>query len=210
MRVAFCVSGRGALFRAAVRHSAELGIEPALLVTESTSVADLSSFATENAVPEVRLSADDRQRFDDDLRRALMEASVDLVSLTFDRIVPSDVVAAFRGRMINVHPALLPAFPGTRAIDRLLESGTRIGGATIHEVTDEVDGGPVVAQAVVATVPGETPTSYGARMYEVLERMYLDVLRWYADGAIEHDDVGHVVVRGAVYGSLPISPARQT
>jgi phosphoribosylglycinamide formyltransferase-1 len=176
------------------------------LVTETKSAAELSAFAHAHEVPEVRLEPKDREAFERDLMQALLDADVGLVSLTFDRIVPPAIVAAFQGRIINVHPALLPGFPGTRAIDRLLESGVRFGGATIHEVTDEVDGGPTVAQAVVPTIPGESVASYGARMYAALEPMYLDVLRWYADGLIEHDDHGRVVVKGADYGSLPVSP----
>jgi len=206
MRVAFCVSGRGSLFRAAVSQAVTIGIRPVLLVTETKSSAELDAFARDHGLPHVRLDPKPRDAFDRELARVLQEADADLISLTFDRILPAEIVRAHAGRIINVHPALLPAFAGTRGVERTLESGARIGGATVHEVIDEVDAGPIIAQAVVGTIPGESPDDYGRRMYAVLEPMFLTVLRWYAEGRVEHDDAGRVVVRRAVYGTLPVNP----
>jgi phosphoribosylglycinamide formyltransferase-1 len=189
-----------------VLRAEEIGIEPVILITETKASPSLTAFARQHEVAEVRLDPISRDAFENDLSRALIAARADLVSLTFDRIVPPAIVEAFRGRMINVHPGLLPAYPGRRAIERLIESGALFGGATIHEVTDNIDGGPIVAQAVVATIPGDTVETYGARMYALLEPMYLDVLRWYVAGSVVHDDAGRVVVRGAEYGTLPVSP----
>jgi phosphoribosylglycinamide formyltransferase 1 len=203
VRAAFCVSGRGSLFRAAV---AKRDVEPVLLVTEMKSAPDLDDFAREHGVPQVRLNPIPRDLFNDDLTRVLVEANVDLIALTFDRILPAELVRHYAGRIINVHPALLPAFAGMRGIERTLESGARFGGATIHEVIEAVDAGPIIAQAVVATIPGEPGEDYGRRMYALLEPMFLDVLRWYAEGRVEHDPAGRVVVRGATYGTLPVSP----
>jgi phosphoribosylglycinamide formyltransferase-1 len=142
-----------------------------------------------------------------DLGEALAAAAPELVVLTFDRIVPPSVLDAYPGRILNVHPALLPAFPGMRALERTVESGARVGGATIHEVVEAVDAGPIVAQAVLATDPSESVEAFGARMYALLEPMFLQVLHWYAQGRVGHDDSGRVIVRGATYGTLPISPA---
>jgi phosphoribosylglycinamide formyltransferase-1 len=206
MKVAFCVSGRGSLFRAAVSQAEAIGIRPVLLVTETKSSTELDAFARDHGVRQVRLDPNPRDAFDRDLARVLQEADADLISLTFDRILPAEIVRAHAGRIINVHPALLPAFAGTHGIERTLESGARFGGATVHEVIDEVDAGPVIAQAVLGTIPGESPDDYGRRMYALLEPMFLTVLGWYADGRVEHDAAGRVVVRGAVYGTLPVNP----
>jgi phosphoribosylglycinamide formyltransferase 1 len=206
VKVAFCVSGRGSLFRAAVSHAEAIGILPALLVMESKASADLDAFAREHGVAHVRLDPQPRASYDRDLVRVLLGTKVDLIALTFDRILPTDLVHAYERRIINVHPALLPAFAGMRGIERTLESGARFGGATVHEVIDAVDAGPIVAQAVVPTMPGESQHVYGRRMYTLLEPMFLAVLRWYAEGRIEHDAAGHVIVRGATYGVLPVSP----
>ncbi len=207
MRMAFCVSGGGALFRAAVSNAQELAIEPVLLITERKASTALTEFARQHGITEVRLDPAPREEFDRRLTQVLTEADPDLTALTFDRILPPPLVAAFAGRIINVHPALLPSFPGTRAIERLMDSGARFGGATIHEVVDEVDVGPIVAQAVLATIPDESLESYGRRMYALLEGMFLDVLRWYAQGAVGHDASGRVVIQGARYGTLPVSPS---
>jgi phosphoribosylglycinamide formyltransferase 1 len=206
VRVAFCVSGRGSLFRAAVERREAIGIEPALLITETKTSAELDAFARERQIPHDRLDPKPRDVFDRELTRRLVDADVDLIALTFDRILPPDLVRHYAGRIINVHPALLPAFAGMRGIERTLESGARFGGATIHEVIDAVDAGPIIAQAVVATIPGESIDDYGRRMYALLESMFLDVLRWYAEGRVTHDGNGRVVVRGATYGTLPVSP----
>ena len=191
MRVAFCVSGHGSLFRAAVSRAAEVGIEPVLLVMETKAAPDLDRLG----VPAVRVEKIAQ------LGPALDDAQPDLVVLTFDRIVPGDVVA--RHRMVNVHPALLPSFAGMRGMERTLESGAAFGGATMHEVIEEVDAGPIVAQCVVGTIPGEPLEDYGRRVYALLEPMYLQVLRWYAEGRVGRDGK----VRDARYGALPINPA---
>jgi len=205
MRAGFCVSGQGSLFRAAVRRRADTGAEPALLVLETKAATDLDDFAAANGVAIVRLDPRDRAAFDRGLSAALAEAKLDLVALTFDRIIPASLVAAHR--MINVHPSLLPAFAGNRGIERTLESGVRIGGATIHEVVEAVDAGPIIAQAAVEIAPHDTVQSYGARLYTLLEPLFLQVLRWYAEGRVERDGRGRVVVRGARYDALPVVPA---
>jgi phosphoribosylglycinamide formyltransferase-1 len=206
VKVGFCVSGRGSLFRAAVSQAERIGIEPSILVTENTASPDLDAFAREHGVAHVRLEHQPRDASDRELVRVLLGSQLDLIALTFDRILPTDLVHAYERRIINVHPALLPAFAGMRGIERTLESGARFGGATVHEVIDAVDAGPIVAQAVVPTMPGESQHEYGGRMYALLEPMFLAVLRWYTEGRIEHDAAGQVIVRGAKYGVLPVSP----
>jgi len=207
LRAAFCVSGYGSLFRAAVRERERTRVEPALLVLETKSAADLDALAAANGIAAVRLDPRDRTLFDAGLTRILIDANVDLIALTFDRILPPPLVAAYARRIINVHPALLPAFAGMRGIERTLESGVRIGGATIHEVIDAVDAGPIIAQAAVDVRADDTAQSYGARMYEQLEPMFLQILRWYADGRAVRDAAERIAIRDARYDSLPIVPA---
>ncbi|HEX9985179.1 MAG TPA: formyltransferase family protein [Thermoanaerobaculia bacterium] len=205
-RVGFCVSGNGLLFRAAVTRATELGIVPSLLIARPKAAADLEAFCETHGVPMTRLPILTREAFDAQLTDLCLGSPLDLLALTFDRIIPPAVVAHYARRMINVHPSLLPAFPGTNGLVDTLASGARFGGATIHEVVDAVDAGPIVAQAVVPTIPGESPEEFGRRMYALLEPMFLQVLRWYAERRVEHDSDGRVVVRGARYGVLPVSP----
>ena len=112
MRVGFCVSGNGSLFRAAVLHRAELPIEPLLVITETKAAADIETFSSQNGLRCVRLDPADRPTFDRALTATLIAADLDLIALTFDRVLPPEVVRHYAGRVINVHPALLPAFGG--------------------------------------------------------------------------------------------------
>lgn len=207
LRVGFCVSGNGSLFRAAVEQIDAALIDPAVLILERKAAPDLERFAAAAGISSVRLDPSDRPAFDRDLTALLVDAGLDLIALTFDRVLPPPLVRHYAGRIINVHPALLPAFAGMHGMRRTLASGARFGGATIHEVVDEVDAGPIVAQAVVGTIPGESPDDYGRRVYEILEPMYLQVIAWYGEGRVEHDGEGRVVIRDARYGTLPVSPA---
>ena len=207
MKAGFCVSGNGSLFRSAVVQRELLSIEPRLVVVETKAAADLELFSSANGVRCVRLDPVDRPAFDRELTRTLIEAELDLIALTFDRVLPPDLVCHYAGRIINVHPALLPAFAGMRGIERTLASGSRIGGATVHEVIDAVDAGPIIAQLAITVLVEDTVQSYGARMYKLLEPMFLQVLRWYAEGRVRHDESGRIIVRDACYDALPIVPA---
>jgi phosphoribosylglycinamide formyltransferase-1 len=207
MRVGFCVSGNGSLFRAAVTRRDELPIQPVVLVTETKAAGDLEVFSSTNGLRCVRLDPANRQVFDRDVTANLIEAKLDLLALTFDRVIPPELVRHYAGRVINVHPALLPAFVGMHAMRRTLASGARFGGATIHDVVDEVDAGAIIAQAVVPTVPGEAMAEYGLRVYALLEPMFLQVISWYAEERVERVDGERIVVRGARYGTLPVAPA---
>jgi phosphoribosylglycinamide formyltransferase-1 len=210
MRVGFCVSGVGLLFRAAVQRREELGIEPRLLIARPNSAPDLEEFCTAHDVPMVRLPKLPREEFNRTFSDLCIGADADLFSVTFDRIVPPNVVQHYAHRMINIHPSLLPAFAGTNGTHDTLEAGARFGGATIHEIVDTVDAGPIVAQCVLATVPGEALDAFRLRLFELLEPMYLQVMKWYAEGRVGHDEAGRVVVRGATYGVLPIAPALES
>ena len=206
-RVGFCVSGVGLLFREAVRRRNELGIEPVLLIARPNAADDLDEFCAKENVPMVRMPKMPREEFDREFSSLCIGANADLFSVTFDRIVPPDVVRHYERRMINIHPSLLPAFSGTSGTYDTLMSGARFGGATIHEIVDVVDAGPIVAQCVLATIPGETLDAFRLRLFEFLEPMYLQVLKWYAEGRVGHDSAGRVVVQGARYGELPIAPS---
>jgi phosphoribosylglycinamide formyltransferase-1 len=210
VRVGFCVSGRGGLYRAALLHRQSIGFDASLLVTETKSAVDLEAASAEHGVRAVRLDPSERTAFNRDLTRVLVEADLDLIVLTFDRVLPAELVRACERKIINVHPTLLPSFPGTRGIARTLASGALYGGSTIHEVVEEVDAGPIIAQAVLATIPDEPADEYGQRLYALLEPMYLQVLRWYAEGRVRHDPQGRVLVERARYGTFPISPALET
>ncbi len=118
---------------------------------------------------------------------ALLEAAaIEYVALAgFMRILSPDVVRAFGGRMLNVHPSLLPAFPGAHAVREALAWGARVSGVTVHLVDEEVDHGPIVLQESVPVMPGDDEGSLHARIQEVEHRLYPRAVRLLAEGRLK-------------------------
>jgi phosphoribosylglycinamide formyltransferase-1 len=114
-----------------------------------------------------------REAFDAALARAIDVHSPALVALAgFMRILTPGFVAHYRGRLINIHPSLLPAFPGLHTHRRAIEAGCRVAGVTVHEVTAELDHGPILAQAAVPVLPDDTPETLAARVLAQEHRIY--------------------------------------
>src|ERR1035441_9112903 len=148
-KVGFCVSGQGRLFRAAANQAVELGIQPALVVAERNASDELEAFCGHRGISFHRLSKGSRAEFDEEVFRVCSGAQLDLLALTFDKLIASSLVRHYQNRIINVHPALLPAFKGMRALEQIAESGARFAGATIHEVDEQMDHGPIIAQCIL-------------------------------------------------------------
>jgi len=205
-RVGFCVSGGGKLFRAAVLHRAVLGIVPALLVTHEKAAADLDDFCAKNNVAHARLNSKDRPAFNARLAPLLTDGKLDLLALTFDKILPPEILT--RGpRVVNVHMALLPAFKGLGGLSQALAAGAKVAGATLHEVTTEVDGGPIVAQCAVPVAALDTEETLGKKVFARLLPLYLQTLAWYAQGRVARDDRGRLWIKNADYSRPESSPA---
>lgn len=137
---------------------------------------------------EVHLLRDhpDRAAYDRRLVEALKAHGVEWVCLSgYMRLVTPDFLNAFPHRVLNVHPALLPAFPGLHAQQQTLAHGTRIAGATIHLVDDGTDTGPIVAQGVVPVLPTDTLPELTARILRMEHRLYPLALRWAAEGRLK-------------------------
>lgn len=207
-RTAFCVSGTGRIFRAAVECASSLGIEMALLIAEQRADASLDEFCRAHGVPVVRLPAAPRKAIDELLSATLLSRQLDLVCLTFDKLVPAKVVEKYGRRMLNLHMGLLPGTEGLHPLRRTLASGARFGGATIHEVTNGTDAGPIVAQCIVGVLPDDTPASLSARIYPLARDLMLRTISWYAAGRVRYE-ASNVVIDGVVYGAFPSSPAEE-
>lgn len=122
---------------------------------------------------------DTRDAFDAELARQLEALAPDVVALAgFMRVLTDGFVAQFAGRLINVHPSLLPAFAGLHTHRRAIEAGCKLAGATVHFVTPTLDHGPIVAQAVVPVLEGDTPEALAARVLEREHTLYPLALRW--------------------------------
>lgn len=128
----------------------------------------------------------DREAFDEALDEKLSEFDPGLVVLAgFMRILGPVLVSRWSGRMLNIHPALLPAYRGLHTHRRVLEAGERMHGTSVHFVTEELDGGPVVAQARLEIDPGDTEATLQERVQALEHRMYPEVIGWYAAGRLQ-------------------------
>lgn len=206
-KVGFLVSGKGRLAMAAIENSVYIGIHPCVVIADDKADEDLERFSASHGVAFVRIPKLPRSEFHQVLYEFCVKESFDLVSLTFDKIVPPDLVDLYRGRMINVHPGLLPAFSGRGALERAEFQGVRFAGATIHEVVEEVDAGAIIAQCVTGLGFNEKSDAFGARLYGNLRKMFLQTLNWYATGRVFKDGLGRIWIKDAKYGGFPISPS---
>jgi phosphoribosylglycinamide formyltransferase-1 len=126
-----------------------------------------------------------REQFDAELQKTIDAYNPDLVVLAgFMRILTPTFVTHYLGRMLNIHPSLLPLYPGLHTHRRAIEAGDRTHGATVHFVTPELDGGPAVIQAAVAIDAGDTEEVLARRVLEQEHRIYPQAVRWFAEGAL--------------------------
>ena len=130
-----------------------------------------------------------RPAFDAELARTLEGFAPDVVVLAgFMRILGDAFVRRFEGRMVNVHPSLLPAFTGLHTHRRAIEAGCKLAGATVHFVTPALDHGPIIAQAVVPVLPGDTPQALAARVLAREHVLYPRALGWLVAGMLSVND----------------------
>jgi phosphoribosylglycinamide formyltransferase-1 len=149
----------------------------------------------------------DRAAFEVVLQRALDQHGVDLICLGgFMRLFTAEFVQRWYGKMLNIHPSLLPSFPGLDPHGQALDAGVKISGATVHFVIPETDAGPIVMQGAVAVRDDDTSDTLAARILEVEHRIYPDALRLLASGRIQLDgDVCKVAGRSGASDVL-VSP----
>ncbi len=168
-RVVVLISGRGSNLASLLAASAKPDANFAVVGVVSNK-ADAGGLALAQAanVSSAVLSHKNftsRETFDAALRTTVASFAPDLVVLAgFMRILSAEFVGAFEGRFMNIHPSLLPAFPGLHTHARALEAGCKFAGCTVHFVTPALDHGPIIAQAVVSVLPDDTPTSLAARV----------------------------------------------
>jgi len=140
----------------------------------------------------------DRPAFDAALAAAIDRHHPDLVALAgFMRILTPSFIERYSGRIMNIHPSLLPAFPGLHTHRRALEAGVRIHGCTAHFVTPDLDSGPVIVQAAVPVQPGDTEEQLAARVLAQEHRIYPQAIRWFCEGRLRLGRNGAVTVDAA-------------
>jgi phosphoribosylglycinamide formyltransferase 1 len=189
-RVAILISGRGSNM-AALIEAAKSANFPAEIVTVISNRADAPGLATAAAsgiaasVIESKAFGKDRAAFETALQRALDDKNVELICLGgFMRLFTAEFVKAWYGKMLNIHPSLLPSFPGLDPHGQALKAGVKISGATVHFVIPETDAGPIVMQGAVAVADDDTPERLAARILEIEHRIYPEALRLLASGKV--------------------------
>lgn len=176
MRVAVLVSGSGTILDAML----QAGVPVALVVSDRPCAG--LDVAARNDVPSALVDrrrfggfgADfDRRAYTVALTETLREAEIDLVAMAgFGTVVDQPLHDAFAGRILNTHPALLPAFPGWHAVEAALEAGVKVSGCTVHLATLEMDAGPILAQEAVPVAPDDTVATLHERIKQVERRLY--------------------------------------
>jgi phosphoribosylglycinamide formyltransferase-1 len=191
--IVILISGRGSNMEAIVRACAAEGWDArvAAVVSNRPGAGGLA-FAAERGIATAvvdHTTFADRDAFDAELARVVDSVAPDVVVLAgFMRILTPAFVQRFAGRLLNIHPSLLPAFTGLHTHRRAIEAGCKLAGATVHFVTTELDHGPIVIQAVVPVLPGDTEWTLSARILAREHVIYPRAVRWVVEGVLREDN----------------------
>ena len=191
--IVILISGRGSNMEAIVRACASEGwpARIAAVVSNRPDAAGLA-FARERGIETVVVDHKafaTRAAFDARLAEAIEPFAPDVVVLAgFMRLLTPSFIRRFAGRVVNVHPSLLPAFTGLHTHRRAIEAGCKAAGATVHLVTEALDCGPIIAQAVVPVLPGDTEATLSARVLSREHQLYPRAVRWMVDGLLREEN----------------------
>jgi phosphoribosylglycinamide formyltransferase 1 len=191
--IVILISGRGSNMEAIVRACASEGwpARIAAVVSNRPDAAGLA-FARERGIETVVVDHKafaTREAFDARLAEAIGPFAPDVIVLAgFMRLLTSSFIRRFAGRVVNVHPSLLPAFTGLHTHRRAIEAGCKAAGATVHLVTEALDCGPIIAQAVVPVLPGDTEATLSARVLSREHQLYPRAVRWMVDGLLREEN----------------------
>ncbi len=185
-RIVILISGRGSNLQAILE--ARLDAQVAAVISNNAAARGIDiarSFGVDTAVIDHR-AFPNRTRFDTALADQAHSYRPDLLVLAgFMRILSDDFIERFGCQIMNIHPSLLPAFPGVDTHRRALQEGVRIHGCTVHFVTAELDHGPIIVQAAVPVLPGDDEGRLAARVLEQEHRIYPQAIRWFLDGKLQ-------------------------
>jgi phosphoribosylglycinamide formyltransferase-1 len=183
--VVILISGRGSNMEAIV--GAGLPAKVAAVISNRADAAGLKFAARSGIAVQVvdEREFSSRGAFDAALEAAIEWHSPDLLALAgFMRVLGGDFVRHYSGRVVNIHPSLLPAFPGLHTHRRALQEGVKVHGCTVHFVTPQVDHGPIIAQAAVPVRAGDTEATLAARVLRQEHRVYPLAIRWFVEGRL--------------------------
>jgi phosphoribosylglycinamide formyltransferase 1 len=187
--IAILISGRGTNMRVIAEQAAagSLPVDIRVVVSDQPAAEGLRTAAAMNIATRVLVPRGfaDRASYDEALVQLLAQYEPKLVVLAgFMRILTPRFIGAFAGRILNVHPSLLPDYRGLHTHRRVLEAGEKVHGVSVHFVTEELDGGPVIAQIEVPVMPGDSETTLSARVQRGEHRIYPQTIDWFARGRL--------------------------
>lgn len=207
-KVVILISGRGSNMEALLQ--ARLPCEIAAVISNRADAAGLKTAQAHGIPTQVIAHRDhpDRDSFDAALAQAIDRYQPHVVVLAgFMRILTPAFVARYRGRLINIHPSLLPAYPGLHTHERALRDGVKIHGCTVHFVTADLDHGPIIIQAAVPVLQGDTAETLAARVLHEEHRIYPQAVHWLCRDEVHLDEQGRVSLdRLPQSGHFLISP----
>ncbi|HRX37965.1 MAG TPA: phosphoribosylglycinamide formyltransferase [Parvularculaceae bacterium] len=190
-KLAVLISGRGSNLQSLLDAAAakDFPAEIALVISNKPDAGGLAR-AEKAGVPQLTINHRDfgkgpaaRAAFDGALSDALAKADIDFICLAgFMRILTEEFVERWRGKLINIHPSLLPSFKGLDVHERMIEAGVKIAGCTVHFVTAEMDAGPIIGQAAVPVMPGDDADTLAARILTEEHRLYPACVKLLAEG----------------------------
>jgi phosphoribosylglycinamide formyltransferase 1 len=198
-RIVILISGRGSNMRRVVEacKSEQWPAQVVAVISNRPDAVGLA-FAAEHGVQATVVDHKTfakREAFDAALAQAIDAHTPDLVVMAgFMRVLGADFAQRYEGRMLNIHPSLLPAFPGLHTHRRAIEAGCKLAGATVHFVTAELDHGPIVLQAAVPVLPGDDEDALSARVLAKEHVIYPRAVRWFVEGQLrtERGVVTHI------------------
>jgi phosphoribosylglycinamide formyltransferase-1 len=189
LRIGALASGSGSNVQSIIDHivSKKLNAEMVILLSDNPGASVLQR-AERHGIPFKVIEAKDvkvRADHDREMVRTLKEYDVELVVLAgYMRVISPEFVASFPGRIMNIHPALLPSFPGIHVQQKAVDYGVRFSGCTVHFVDEGTDTGPIIIQAVVPVLPGDTGETLGARILKEEHRIYPEAIRLFSEGRL--------------------------
>lgn len=195
-KVVILISGRGTNLQALLKAALPCDIAAVISNRADAKGLDIAkSHGIPTAVIEHR-DYPDRGSFDAALARVIDAYAPDVVALAgFMRILSAGFVSRYHGRLINIHPSLLPAYTGLDTHARALQDGVKIHGCTVHFVTHDLDHGPIIIQAAVPVLRGDTEQTLAARVLHEEHRIYAQAIRWLCKDKVVLNEQGHAVLR---------------
>ena len=188
-RTAILISGRGSNMRSLIAAAADPAFpaEIVLVISNVESAEGLAHAAAAGIASKIipHKPFPSREAFDAAIDEALQDAEVEIVCLAgFMRILSDWFARKWEGRLLNIHPSMLPAYKGVHVHERVIAAGEKMSGCTVHFVVPELDAGPIVAQTAVPVEPGDTPDTLAARVLQAEHRLYPATLKMLAEGKV--------------------------